>query len=156
VADDRSTLFEAAGGEDAFLALAQALHTRCVNDEVLSHPFSHATDPDHVGHLAHYLAQVCGGPRLYSSEQGGHGAMLALHASTGATDDMADRFVACFDAAIVDVGLDRDPKLVRALHDYMTWAAQEVRTISPLGSVVDATAPFPYWGWEGPLPGSSS
>ena len=37
----RTTLFEFAGGEPAFLALATAHHARCLADPELNHPFSH-------------------------------------------------------------------------------------------------------------------
>jgi hemoglobin len=37
-------MFEFAGGEPAFLALATAHHRRCLEDPVLNHPFSHDED----------------------------------------------------------------------------------------------------------------
>ena len=49
----RPTLFEFAGGEPAFLALAAAHHARCLADPELSHPFSHPDQhPQHVERLA--------------------------------------------------------------------------------------------------------
>jgi hypothetical protein len=44
----RPSIFEFAGGEPAFLALAAAHHERCLADPVLSHPFSHPGHPEHV------------------------------------------------------------------------------------------------------------
>ena len=38
-------MFEFAGGEPAFLALATAHHQRCLDDPVLNHPFSHPGPP---------------------------------------------------------------------------------------------------------------
>jgi hemoglobin len=35
------TLFEHAGGAEAFLTLARAHHARCLADPELNHPFSH-------------------------------------------------------------------------------------------------------------------
>ena len=48
----RPSMFEFAGGEQAFLALAAAHHERCLQDPELNHPFSHGGDPNHLEHLA--------------------------------------------------------------------------------------------------------
>jgi hemoglobin len=149
MSSDRPSVYEFAGGHEAFVALAAALHERCVNDPVLSHPFSHAQDPNHLDHLASYLAEVFGGPPTYSQSLGGHVAMLSLHAGTGADEEYTSRFLTCFDLAIADAALPDDVAFRHVLHDYMAWATFEVGTVSPLGSVVtDATA-FPHWSWDG-------
>ena len=55
------TLYEFAGGEPAFLALAAAHHARCLDDPELNHPFSHPDQhPQHVQRLAAYWAEVLG------------------------------------------------------------------------------------------------
>jgi hemoglobin len=149
--EDRPSVFEFAGGSAAFLALAEALHERCVADPVLNHPFSHGTQPDHLEHLGGYLGEVFGGPPVYSEGPGGHSVMLAMHASTGADDDMAHRFLACFDQAVDDAGLPEDPAFRTVLHDYMAWATGEVNEYSPLGSVVPDGLAFPRWSWDGPV-----
>lgn len=51
----RSTLYEYAGGDAAFLRLARAHHERCLADPELNHPFSHpGQHPHHVERLAAY------------------------------------------------------------------------------------------------------
>lgn len=50
----RPSMFEFAGGETAFLALAAAHHQRCLRDPVLNHAFSHPGNPRHVQRLANY------------------------------------------------------------------------------------------------------
>ncbi len=67
----RPSMFEFAGGEPAFRALATAHHQRCLQDPVLNHPFSHPGNPQHVKRLADYWAEVFGGPRRYSEEPDG-------------------------------------------------------------------------------------
>ncbi len=145
----RPSVFEYAGGSDAFLALAYALHERCLEDPVLNHPFSHPSHPRHLERLAGYLGEVFGGPRTYSKFDGGHSAMLGIHAGTGADEDMAARFVVCFDRAVDDARLPTDREFRKVLHDYISWAAGEVNAISPLGSVVPEDLAFPHWSWEG-------
>ena len=145
----RSSIFEFAGGEPAFLALATAHHERCLADPVLNHPFSHPGHPEHVQRLASYWAEVFGGPARYSQSCGGHPAMLALHAGTGADDDLGDRFVRCFVQAADDVGLPDDPEFRAALGAYMRWAADEVMSYSPVGTQPPAAGPVPRWSWDG-------
>src|SRR5262249_45123966 len=90
--EDRPPVFAFAGGDDAFLALATAFHARCLADPVLSHPFSHPRNPEHVQRLADYWGEVFGGPPRYSESFGGHSAMLEIHARAGAENDLGRRF----------------------------------------------------------------
>lgn len=56
---ERPSLYEFAGGDAAFVALATAHHARCLQDPELSHPFSHPDQhPQHVERLAAYWAEV--------------------------------------------------------------------------------------------------
>jgi hemoglobin len=145
---ERESVYEVAGGAEAFVALAAALTDRCLADPVLNHPFSHGTDPAHNERLGAYLAEVFGGPPVYS-ELCGHSAMLDMHAGTGADDDFGSRFLACFDQAVEDAGFPDDPDLRRVLHDYMTYATNEVEDVSPLGTTVQPGLPMPRWSWNG-------
>jgi hemoglobin len=144
------SLYEAAGGAPAMLALAADFHARCLADPVLEHPFSHTGNPEHVQRLADYWGEVFGGPPVFSASYGGHEAMLRLHAGQGAEDDLGDRFVACFEAAMDGAGLPGDPRLRTALSAYIRWATGEVMGYSPRASVVPAGAPMPHWDWDGP------
>src|ERR1700737_4632101 len=115
----RPSMFEFAGGEEAFLALAAAHHERCLQDPELNHPFSHGTAPHHLEHLAAYWAEVFGGPARYSNSHGGHSAMLEIHARQGSGDDYGPRFVACFMQAADDAGLPDDHDFRAGLRSYM-------------------------------------
>jgi hemoglobin len=146
----RPTLFEAAGGETAFLALAQAHHARCLADPELNHPFSHADQhPQHVERLAAYWAEVMGGPPTFSATCGDESAVLTLHAGNGDMGDLPERFFACFVRALDDAELPADPELRAALSAYMRWAVDNVMSYSAQGSVVPAGLPMPRWGWDG-------
>jgi hemoglobin len=143
------SIYEVAGGEPAFLALATAHHELCLQDPVLSHPFSHPGAPDHIQHLASYWAEVFGGPPRYSLSYGGHSAMLGIHAGQGADDDLGERFVSCFVRAADDAGLPDDPAFRACLRAYMEWAVGEVLSYSPHGSVVPGRTALPRWSWSG-------
>jgi hemoglobin len=131
------------------LALARAFHERCLAEPVLSHPFSHPGNPEHVERLADYWGEVLGGPPGYSGSFGGHSAMLRIHAGQGAEDDLGRRFVSCFVLAADDAGLPDDPEFRDALRAYMEWAVAEVLAVSPHGTQVGDRLPTPHWGWDG-------
>ena len=127
----RPSMYEFAGGEDAFLALAAAHHERCINDPVLSHPFSHPGQPDHVQRLGLYWAEVFGGPPRYSDSYGGHSGMLDIHARQSVEDDLGARFVSCFVQAADDASLPDDPAFRASFVRSMEWAVREVLSYSP-------------------------
>jgi hemoglobin len=144
-----TSIFEFAGGEQAFLALAAAHHERCLQDPVLNHPFSHPGHPKHIERLAAYWAEVFGGPPTYSESCGGNSAMLTIHAGQGAEADLGDRFVRCFVQAADDAGLPDDPEFRLGLRSYMEWAVRDVLAYSPRGSSVPSDTVVPRWSWEG-------
>jgi hemoglobin len=144
-------LYEYAGGDPAFLALAAAHHARCLADPELNHPFSHpGQHPQHVERLAAYWAEVMGGPPRYSSDcRGDQTTLQIMHSGHGDMSDLGRRFVACFDQAADDAELPDDPQFRAALHDYMVWAVDDVLTYSAQGSVVPPGLAVPLWSWDG-------
>jgi hemoglobin len=145
----RPSLYELAGGEPAFLALARAHHARCLADPELNHPFSHGDlDPRHVERLGWYWAEVMGGPPRFTEECGDHAGVLTMHAGNGDMTDLGRRFVDCFVRAADDAGLPADPGLRAALRAYMEWAVGDVLAHAEPGDV-PAAAPVPRWSWEG-------
>jgi hemoglobin len=147
---DRPSIYDFAGGDAAFLALAAAHHERCLQDPELNHPFSHGVSPGHIEHLAAYWGEVFGGPSRYSNSLGGHSGMLEIHARQGAGDDFGPRFVACFMQAADDAALPDDPDFRAVLRAYMEWATEEVVSYAPAESRVPRGLPVPRWGWDGP------
>ena len=146
----RPSIYEFAGGDPAFLALAAAHHERCLQEPEISHAFSHGFNPAHIENLAFYWAEVFGGPARYSELNGGHSGMLEIHARTRAPEDWGRRFVACFVQAVDDAGLPDDPEFRAALRAYVEWAADEVMSYSPVEARVPPALPIPRWGWQGP------
>jgi hemoglobin len=145
----RPSLYDAAGGAPAMLALAAGFHARCLADPVLAHPFSHAVNPAHVERLADYWGEVLGGPPVYSSHFGGQEAMIRFHAHRGADPSYGDRFVACFVAAMDGAGLPRDPELRSALTAYVIWATRDVLAFAPKEAIIPPGLTVPHWDWDG-------
>jgi hemoglobin len=143
------TVYEAAGGADFFLTLANAWHARVMADEVVSHAFSHGFHPDHDRRLAAYWAEALGGPPVYSGSYGDETSVVRMHSGNGPHEDMDRRAIACFDQALTDVGLI-DDVLRTVLHDYFAWATNTTMSRyqrSP-DDVPDGLR-IPKWSWEG-------
>lgn len=146
----RPTLFEFAGGETAFLALAKAHHARCLADPVLNHPFSHeGQHPQHVERLAAYWGEVLGGPPVYSETCGDESYVLALHSGNGELGDLGERFLDCFVRALDDAGLPDDPEFRETMRAYMRWAVDDVLAYPDEDAVVPSDLAMPRWDWSG-------
>lgn len=144
------TVYEAAGGSGGMQRLAGAWHERVMADEVVSHAFSHGYEPDHTERLAAYWGEALGGPATYSDRYGDETSVVRIHSGNGAHEEMDQRAIACFDQALVDVGLAGDERLRQVLHDYFAWAtttamAQYHRSAD---DVPDGLA-LPRWSWDG-------
>jgi hemoglobin len=146
------TVYEAAGGWEGMLRLAHAWHARVMEDEIVSHAFSHGFHPQHTERLAAYWAEALGGPTMYSDQYGDETSVVRTHSGNGIHEEMDERAIACFDRAIDDVGLAHDDRLRRVLHDYFAWA-----TTTTMAEYHDSATDvpdgleIPQWSWDGLL-----
>ncbi|HKR60310.1 MAG TPA: group II truncated hemoglobin [Pyrinomonadaceae bacterium] len=148
--ETKQTVYEAAGGAESLLRLAHTWHTRVLEDEVVSHAFSHGYHPQHTERLAAYWAEALGGPPTYSEQYGTETSVVRIHSGNGPHEEMDQRAIACFDQALEDAGLDRDERLRRVLHDYFTWATTTTmaRYHDTAEDVPDGLR-IPQWSWQG-------
>lgn len=144
------TVYEAAGGADFFLTLANAWHARVMADEVVSHAFSHGIHPDHCRRLAAYWAEALGGPPTYSDSYGDETSVVRMHSGNGPHGEMDRRAIACFDRALTDVGLANDSRLRKVLYDYFAWATTTTmsRYHRSADDVPDGLR-IQQWSWDG-------
>ena len=144
-------VYDAIGGFDGLRRLAHAWHERALADEVVAHAFSHGFHTDHTERLAHYLAEALGGPASYTGALGDESSVVRLHSGNGPHDDMDTRAIACFDAALGDVGLAPDDPVRQTLRAYWAWAATTTMARYPdsVDDVPDGLA-LPRWSWDGP------
>ncbi len=146
------TIYEAAGGAGGMLALAHAWHQRCLADPVASHPFSHhGQNPLHIEHLAAYWGEALGGPPVYTGSMGSETGVLRMHAGNGEHAELDERAVACFAAALDDVGFEGE--LRAALYDYFAWSTARMAAHPDTPDTVPAGADLPHWTWVGPAKG---
>jgi hemoglobin len=144
------TIFEAAGGRQAFLDLAHAWHVRCLADPVVSHAFSHGFHPQHSQRLAAYWAESLGGPPEYAESMGSESFVLRMHAGNGEHQEMDERAQICFAQALEDAGLPDDPKLRSTLIAYFRWATQRMSSNPKSADQVPGGVAMPRWSWNGP------
>jgi hemoglobin len=146
----RPSLYEFAGGEPAFLALAAAHHVRCVEDPELNHPFSKEDqNPKHIERLAAYWGEVLGGPPRYSTMCGDQSGLQHMHSGNGDMTDLGRRFVDCFVGAMDDAALPDDVEFRAAMRAYMVWAVDDVLAYSSYDAVVPSGLEMPHWSWDG-------
>ncbi len=144
------TVYEAAGGDAGLLRLAEAWHARVMADEVVSHAFSHGYHPQHSERLAAYWAEALGGPTAYSDTYGDETSVVRVHSGNGSHEEMDRRAIACFDAALDDVGATGP--LRQVLHDYFAWATTTTMARYPdSADAVPEGLPVPHWSWDGPV-----
>ncbi len=143
------SVFEAAGGSDGLMRLAEAWHARVMADEVVSHAFRHGFRPDHTQRLAAYWTEALGGPSTYSDQYGDETSVVRLHSGNGLHEDMDRRAIACFDQALEDSGLVADGALRLALHDYFAWATGGISRYAESADDVPDRLAISRWSWDG-------
>ncbi|HSL26915.1 MAG TPA: group II truncated hemoglobin [Acidimicrobiia bacterium] len=144
------SVYEATGGDEGLLRLAEAWHSRVMADEVVSHAFSHGFHPRHSERLAAYWAEALGGPSRYSDSFGDESAVVRVHSGNGVHEEMDRRAIACFDQALIDIEIAPDEALGRILHDYFAWATTTTMARYPESAddVPDGLS-LPKWSWDG-------
>jgi hemoglobin len=144
------SVYEAAGGGDGLLRLAEAWHARVMADEIVSHAFSHGFHPQHSERLAAYWGEALGGPTTYSDNYGDETSVVRIHSGNGAHEEMDRRAIACFDQALADLGLNAAEPLWQVLHDYFAWATTTTmaRYHESADDVPDGLT-IPRWSWDG-------
>ncbi len=142
------TVYEAAGGNQGLLRLANVWHTRVMADEVVSHAFSHGFHPDHSQRLAAYWAEALGGSATFSERDGDETSVVRLHSGNGPHEEMDRRAIACFDRALDDVEFGSEVRQV--LHDYFVWATMTTmsRDHHSADDVPEGLR-IPRWSWDG-------
>ena len=147
-------MYEAAGGAAGVQALAEAWHRRVVADEVVGHAFRPGVDPHDTERLAAYWGR--GARRTADLLHRVRRRLVgrARHSGNGEHEELDTRAVACFDAALDEVGIGRASRLHRVLHDYFAWATTVTMSSYPRSpdDVPDGLT-VPRWSWDGLLPG---
>lgn len=140
------TVFEWAGGAEAFERLTKAFYERVRADDLVGPLFAHMPE-DHPHHVALWLAEVFGGPPAYTDRHGGYPHMLSKHLGLGITEEQRARWARLIAVAADDAGLPADPEFRSAFVAYIEWGTRIALANSQPGADPPPKAPVPRWGW---------
>lgn len=144
------TVYEAAGGGAGLLRLAEAWHERVMADKVVSHAFSHGFHPQHHERLAAYWGEALGGPPTYTERYGDETSVVRIHSGNSVHEEMDRRAIACFEAALDDVGLTADQPVRRVLLEYFAWVTNTALTrYHASADEVPDGLEITRWCWDG-------
>jgi hemoglobin len=149
------TLFEWIGGMPAIARLFDTFYARVPADPVLAPVFA-GMSPAHAEHVAAFVAEVLGGPKVYSERHGGHPAMIRHHVGRGLTEEQRQTWMRLLLRCADEVGVPDDPEFRSALVAYLEWGTRLAVINAKPGAAVTVDAPMPRWGWgevKGPYTG---
>ena len=142
------TMYEWLGGLNALEQLTTRFYADILGDpDPLLEPVFRGMDADHPAHVAAWLAETFGGPRLYTEEHGGYEHMVAQHLDRALTEEQRQRWVARLVATADLVGLPDDPDFRASFLGYLEWGSRIAVSNSAPGVSVIEHAPVPRWGW---------
>jgi hemoglobin len=142
------TLYTWAGGIDALTALFQRFYQRVPDDPILA-PVFKDMPAAHFQHVAAFVAEVLGGPRLYSGDGAhGHSTMVAKHLGRHLTHVQRRQWMALLLDTADELHLPDDPEFRSALVGYLEWGSRlAVLNSAGTDNPIDEKAPMPAWGW---------
>ncbi|MBS2965353.1 antibiotic biosynthesis monooxygenase [Actinocrinis puniceicyclus] len=141
-----TSLYAWAGGTEAFIELCDAFYRLVRADDLLGPMFA-SMDPQHARYVALWIAEVFGGPPVYSEQRGGYEPMVQRHLGRGITEPQRRRWVNLMMDAADEVGLPADPEFRAAFASYLEWGSRLALHNSQPGADVAHGAPVPKWGW---------
>jgi hemoglobin len=145
------SLYDWAGGMQTFETLMNKFYEKVLQDELLEPVFKHMS-ADHQRHVAHFIAEVFGGPALYTGEDGGsHFTMIQKHLSKHLTEKHRQRWVALLLETADDLELPADPEFRSAFVAYIEWGTRlAVINSNTEDMTMQPDEPMPKWGWGVP------
>lgn len=142
------TLYEWAGDMQTFESLFTKFYDKVLRDDLLAQVFKNMS-PDHVKHVAHFVAEVFGGEKLYTSkDNGSHAAMIGHHIGKMLTEEKRQRWIHLLLQTADEVGLKSDPEFRSAFVGYIEWGTRLAVINSHLTeNPMVENQPMPKWGW---------
>jgi len=140
------SLYDWVGGIAALERLTAAFYDKVKADELLGPVFARMS-PDHPAHVAAFLAEVFGGPQLYSQRYGGHPEMIRHHLNRNLSEAQRRRWINLLLDAYTELDLPADPEFASALVGYLEWGTRMAVLNSQPGARPGLDEPMPRWGW---------
>jgi hemoglobin len=145
------TLYEWAGGKEVLEKLTEVFYAKVLKDELLYEVFKNMS-PEHSKHVAHFIAEVFSGPKMYTeNDQGSHAKMIAHHLDKMLDEPKRKRWMNLLLESVDEVRLPDDPEFRSALVAYLEWGSRiAVINSKTTDNPVNENEPMPVWGWGVP------
>ena len=145
------TVYERAGGQDAFEKLTEVFYAKVLKDDLLGDLFQNMSS-EHSKYVAHFLSEVLGGPKLYTGEsKKSHAHMISRHVGRKLDETQRKRWVQLVLESADEIGMPNDPEFRSALVGYLEWGSRMVVKDSQISeNPVEEDTPMPKWGWGEP------
>jgi len=141
------SLFEWAGGLPGLTRMTRLFYEKHIPDDPQLAPLFANSPPDQPQRVARWLAEVFGGPVVYSSEYGRNGHMLSQHAGKSLTEDQRARWVALLCKSASEAGLPNDAEFQAAFRSYLEWESRLAVEDSQEAAESAPARPMPRWDW---------
>ena len=142
------TLYEWMGDIETFKKLFSLFYNKVLKDDLLKDLFINMS-PEHITHVSHFVAEVFGGPKLYTTEDNGsHAKMIGKHIGKMLTEEKRQRWTQLLLQTADEMGIKSDPEFRSALVGYLEWGTRIAVINSQLkeNPLIDKE-PMPEWGW---------
>lgn len=144
------SLYEWAGGMETFERLTDVFYKKVLEDPLLKPIFKHMSS-QHQMHVAHFIAEVFGGPSIYSTEEGSHFKMIQKHLSKHLTEEHRQRWVKWLLISADEINLPNDPEFRSAFVAYIEWGTRiAILNSNEIELSMNPNEPMPKWGWGVP------
>ena len=141
------TLYEWAGGMEVFEELIVKFYDKVLQNDLLKPIFKHMSQ-EHQKHVAHFIAEVFGGPKLYTQEGGSHFGMIKKHLSKHLTEKHRKQWLAILVETADELNLPDDPEFRSAFMAYLEWGTRlAVINSNESDLSMSPDEPMPKWGW---------
>jgi hemoglobin len=142
------SLYDWAGGKDVLENLTAVFYGKVLRDELLEPVFRNMPG-DHSRHVAHFIGEVFGGPKLYTAaDQGSHYRMVEQHVGRMLDEPKRKRWMDLLLQSCDEVGIPSDPEFRSALVGYLEWGSRLAVINSYLHeNPLREPEPMPAWGW---------
>src|SRR6188768_3561354 len=118
------TLYEWAGGKEKLELLTDIFYSKVLKDDLIGPVFKNMSG-DHSKHVAHFIAEVFGGPPLYTAEdKGSHSGMVAHHLGKMLDEKKRKRWMDLLLETADEIGLAADPEFRSSLIGYLEWGSR--------------------------------
>ena len=142
------TLYEWAGDLQTFEKLFEKFYAKVLQDDLLGEVFKDMS-PEHIRHVSHFVVEVFGGPKFYTTEDNGsHARMIGKHIGKMLIEEKRQRWVKLLLETADEIGLKSDPEFRSAFVGYLEWGTRIAVINSNLNeNPVANSEPMPKWGW---------